>query len=150
VLKAKGAVYLQKEGRLAGCWVMPIQEDLEQSPSSSPSPSRRRTVAGGRARSRRPDLRRDEPKSARRSSSAPTASSPMSARTSRISSGSSDCSAAIFTTGCLARRRSSPNRYGRRAPMVARATIRISAARRTSTTSSTCDSHIYRSSSSRR
>jgi arginyl-tRNA synthetase len=29
VLKAKGAVYLQTEGRLAGCWVMPIQEDEE-------------------------------------------------------------------------------------------------------------------------
>ena len=29
VLKAKGAVYLKQEGKLAGCWVMPIQEDLE-------------------------------------------------------------------------------------------------------------------------
>src|SRR5215216_4002356 len=29
VLKAKQAVYLATEGRLAGCWVMPIQEDLE-------------------------------------------------------------------------------------------------------------------------
>jgi arginyl-tRNA synthetase len=29
VLKAKGAVYLRTDGRLAGCWVMPIQEDLE-------------------------------------------------------------------------------------------------------------------------
>ena len=29
VLKAKGAVYLRTEGRLAGCWVMPIQEDVE-------------------------------------------------------------------------------------------------------------------------
>jgi arginyl-tRNA synthetase len=28
VLKAKGAVYLRTEGRLAGCWVMPIQEEL--------------------------------------------------------------------------------------------------------------------------
>jgi arginyl-tRNA synthetase len=27
VLKATGAVYLRAEGRLAGCWVMPIQED---------------------------------------------------------------------------------------------------------------------------
>jgi arginyl-tRNA synthetase len=27
VLKEKGAVYLRSEGRLAGCWVMPIQED---------------------------------------------------------------------------------------------------------------------------
>ena len=29
VLKAKQAVHLQTEGRLKGCWVMPIQEDLE-------------------------------------------------------------------------------------------------------------------------
>ncbi len=27
VLKAKGAVYLREEGRLAGCWVMPIQDE---------------------------------------------------------------------------------------------------------------------------
>ena len=27
VLKAKGAVYLREEGRLKGCWVMPIEED---------------------------------------------------------------------------------------------------------------------------
>jgi arginyl-tRNA synthetase len=39
VLKAKGAVYLRTEGRLAGCWVMPIQEDVEGSPKSQiPSP----------------------------------------------------------------------------------------------------------------
>ncbi len=29
VLKGKNAVYLQTEGRLKGCWVMPIQEDLD-------------------------------------------------------------------------------------------------------------------------
>jgi arginyl-tRNA synthetase len=34
VLKAKGAVYLQKEGRLAGCWVMAIQEELDASPKA--------------------------------------------------------------------------------------------------------------------
>ena len=28
-LKASGAVYLKTEGRLAGCWVMPIEEDSE-------------------------------------------------------------------------------------------------------------------------
>src|SRR5258706_850241 len=39
VLKAKGAVYLQTEGRLAGCWVMAIQEDLEAHPKSQvPNP----------------------------------------------------------------------------------------------------------------
>jgi arginyl-tRNA synthetase len=32
VLKAKGAVYLQTEGRLAGCWVMAIQDDVEAMP----------------------------------------------------------------------------------------------------------------------
>jgi arginyl-tRNA synthetase len=37
VLKASGAVYLQAEGRLAGCWVMPIQdgEDTESSGSDA-------------------------------------------------------------------------------------------------------------------
>jgi arginyl-tRNA synthetase len=29
VLKSKQAVYLQTEGRLQGCWVMPIEDDLE-------------------------------------------------------------------------------------------------------------------------
>ncbi|HEY3162548.1 MAG TPA: arginine--tRNA ligase, partial [Vicinamibacterales bacterium] len=39
VLKAKGAVYLATEGRLAGCWVMPIQEDLEANPKAqTPNP----------------------------------------------------------------------------------------------------------------
>ena len=34
VLKAKHAVHLQTEGKLAGCWVMPIQEDLDSTPKS--------------------------------------------------------------------------------------------------------------------
>jgi arginyl-tRNA synthetase len=33
VLKASGAVYLQTEGRLAGCWVMAIEEDEEPKPN---------------------------------------------------------------------------------------------------------------------
>jgi arginyl-tRNA synthetase len=36
VLKAKGAVYLRQDGRLAGCWVMPIQEDVAATPNSQP------------------------------------------------------------------------------------------------------------------
>src|SRR5687767_3675340 len=36
VLKAKGAVHLRTEGRLAGCWVMPIQED-EATPNAPPA-----------------------------------------------------------------------------------------------------------------
>jgi arginyl-tRNA synthetase len=39
VLKSRGAVYLRTDGRLAGCWVMPIQEDLEgrsQGPERGP------------------------------------------------------------------------------------------------------------------
>jgi arginyl-tRNA synthetase len=44
VLKAKGAVYLQNEGRLAGCWVMAIQEDLEANPKAqSPKPKSQET-----------------------------------------------------------------------------------------------------------
>jgi arginyl-tRNA synthetase len=39
VLKASGAVYLQNEGRLAGCWVMAIEEDGESNPKSQdPNP----------------------------------------------------------------------------------------------------------------
>jgi arginyl-tRNA synthetase len=39
VLKAKGAVHLRTEGRLAGCWVMPIQEELDANPKSQiPNP----------------------------------------------------------------------------------------------------------------
>jgi arginyl-tRNA synthetase len=45
VLKARGAVYLQNEGRLAGCWVMPIQEDLESHPKAhSPQPTAQEPV----------------------------------------------------------------------------------------------------------
>jgi len=40
VLKAKHAVYLKNEGRLKGCWVMPIQEDLDRDPGSGiPDPT---------------------------------------------------------------------------------------------------------------
>ena len=46
VLKAKGAVYLRTEGRLAGCWVMPIQEDLESTPHS-PTPNSQRSNSQG-------------------------------------------------------------------------------------------------------
>jgi arginyl-tRNA synthetase len=39
VLKASGAVYLQNEGRLAGCWVMAIQGEGESNPKAqSPNP----------------------------------------------------------------------------------------------------------------
>jgi len=34
VLKAKGAVYLRQDGRLAGCWVMPIQQEIDSTPNS--------------------------------------------------------------------------------------------------------------------
>ncbi|HKH74481.1 MAG TPA: arginine--tRNA ligase [Vicinamibacterales bacterium] len=38
VLKAKHAVHLRTEGKLAGCWVMPIQEALESTPKT-PTPN---------------------------------------------------------------------------------------------------------------
>jgi arginyl-tRNA synthetase len=39
VLKAKGAVYLRADGRLAGCWVMPIQDEVDGNPKSQiPNP----------------------------------------------------------------------------------------------------------------
>jgi arginyl-tRNA synthetase len=43
VLKASGAVYLQTEGRLAGCWVMAIEEDGHSTPNSQlPTPNAQR------------------------------------------------------------------------------------------------------------
>ena len=38
VLKSKGAVYLRTDGRHAGCWVMPIHEDLDSTPKE-PTPN---------------------------------------------------------------------------------------------------------------
>ena len=37
VLKAAGVVYLRTDGRLAGCWVMPIQGDEERGPAAQPA-----------------------------------------------------------------------------------------------------------------
>ena len=37
VLKARKAVHLQTEGRLSGCWVMPIQEDLDEKDDDPPT-----------------------------------------------------------------------------------------------------------------
>jgi arginyl-tRNA synthetase len=34
VLQARGAVHLRTEGRLAGCWVMPIHDDLDEVPAA--------------------------------------------------------------------------------------------------------------------
>ena len=44
VLKASGAVYLQTEGRLAGCWVMPIQDDPESKPKAQGHRAQRDTA----------------------------------------------------------------------------------------------------------
>jgi arginyl-tRNA synthetase len=38
VLKEKKAVYLRTDGRLAGCWVMPIDEDVDRSKVKGPEP----------------------------------------------------------------------------------------------------------------
>ena len=43
VLKANGAVYLQTEGRLAGCWVMAI-EDGENEPDAGEAPEREKVI----------------------------------------------------------------------------------------------------------
>ena len=46
VLKARQAVHLRTEGRLAGCWVMPIQEELEETPNAQrPTPNAQAGVA---------------------------------------------------------------------------------------------------------
>ena len=64
VLKAKGAVYLRTDGRLAGCWVMPIQEELDEnstpqlpsSKSQSAESAERTNDAGGSVALQEPGL----------------------------------------------------------------------------------------------
>ena len=70
VLKAKGAVYLRTDGRLAGCWVMPIQDDLDAAAADAsprddaegawtrPTTRPSRAREGDRPLQRRRDLRR--------------------------------------------------------------------------------------------
>ena len=108
VLKAKGAVYLRTEGRLAGCWVMPIQEDLDAIPNSPKANSQTANSQSDEAQSSEETAAEamTKARSARRSSSGPTASSRMSARTSRTSSGSSGCS---VVTSSIASSRNAPN-----------------------------------------
>ena len=72
-MKDKGVLYLETEGKNKGCWVM------------------------GRPHAARRSPKRSTPKKTRRSSCAPTAPSATSARTSRITCGSSACSAATST-----------------------------------------------------
>jgi arginyl-tRNA synthetase len=43
VLKAKQAVYLRTEGRLKGCWVMPIEEDEANPKPQTPNPKAQET-----------------------------------------------------------------------------------------------------------
>jgi arginyl-tRNA synthetase len=59
VLKAKGAVYLRTEGRLAGCWVMPIHEDLETPNPKDPTNSQLPTE---KAQGRQPEAESGTPK----------------------------------------------------------------------------------------
>jgi arginyl-tRNA synthetase len=44
ILKAQGAVFLQTEGRLAGCWVMRIEEDGAESTSDTDEESREKVI----------------------------------------------------------------------------------------------------------
>src|SRR5947208_13938196 len=44
VLKGKGAVHLRTQGRLAGCWVMPIQDELDTAPNARHASSQRRNA----------------------------------------------------------------------------------------------------------
>ena len=61
ILKAQGAVFLQTEGKLAGCWVMRIDEggDADAEPTPATDDRRRRGARkGDRPLERRRDLRR--------------------------------------------------------------------------------------------
>src|SRR5262245_50268368 len=44
VLKEKKAVYLRTEGRLAGCWVMPIEEDVDRSKDEEDEEEREKVI----------------------------------------------------------------------------------------------------------
>ncbi|HKY23056.1 MAG TPA: arginine--tRNA ligase [Vicinamibacterales bacterium] len=44
ILKEKGAVYLQSEGKLAGCWVMRIEEDGEPGPGIGEDEEREKVI----------------------------------------------------------------------------------------------------------
>ena len=123
VLKAKGAVYLRTEGRLAGCWVMPIQEDLDAIPNSQKANSQTANSQSDEAQSSEETAAEamTKARSARRSSSDPTESSRMSARTSRTSSGSSGCS--VVTSSIVSSRNARMVRCGRPAAPTAYPTI---------------------------
>ena len=61
ILKAQGAVFLQTEGKLAGCWVMRIEERQAPTPSEQPttaSADERSAREGDRPLERRRHLRR--------------------------------------------------------------------------------------------
>jgi arginyl-tRNA synthetase len=65
VLKAKGAVHLRTEGRLAGCWVMPIQEDLEGHSKSQPgTPNARLPTPSAQLPTSNEDTENTEPEEA--------------------------------------------------------------------------------------
>ena len=60
-LKAQGAVYLQTEGRLKGCWVMPIEDDAHGASRPKSEAHRRTEPAGRRGRGRRSSCARTAP-----------------------------------------------------------------------------------------
>ena len=92
-------MFLQTEGKLAGCWVMRIEDEAAAGRGrGGAGPRRRRGTAGAEGKGHRP-LR--------------TAPSPTSARTSPTSSGSSACSARTSATALFARRPAA-GRCGRR------------------------------------
>ena len=63
VLKAKGAVYLREDGRLAGCWVMPIADDLDENLKSHPSTSARGALSEVEGQNPNPKPPSEEPES---------------------------------------------------------------------------------------
>ena len=133
ILKEKGAVYLQTEGKLAGCWVMRIEDDAPSDADASAPPG---TSDQG--------LGVGEEESAKRLSFDRTARSHMSARTSPISSGNSGCWGATSTTGSSGRGRTAA-RCGRRLKHRASQRIHRSGMRLRPITSSMCASRIFRS-----
>ncbi len=111
ILKTQGTVYLQTQGRLAGCWVMAIDDgaDATVPPDDAAVAPAEPPPAALPTRRARSTIR------AKRSSSARTARSLMSERTSPISSGSSACSGSTSPTGRSRRAATGPRSGPRRA-----------------------------------
>ena len=148
VLKASGAVYLQTEGRLAGCWVMPIQEDEQQRQGPGPK------AQVPRHKRQQSDAPRDAATRGRRDEEEAGEREKVIVRSNGVVTYvGKDIAYQFWKLGLLGRdfhyrvfaRPAAGSALGHHLRQTAKATIQRSAALPTSTTSSTSGSRIFRS-----